>query len=300
MVQSIDSILVPTDGSDGAMAAARRAIDLADRAGAALHVVSVVEVPAGESGQPDETDRADRGELLDADADRAIESVAITAQEHLSESVVTAVESGTPFRRITEYADEHDVDMIVMGTHGRTGLERFLLGSVAEKTLRTSPVPVCTVSPAAGEIEIGATSYDTVLLPTDGSEGAERAMDWGIAIADLYDGTVHTVYSVDTSRFTSTGSVASLHEQLERTGRRALESVRDRAVAADVNVVANLGTGPAARMILDYADEHDVDLIAMGTHGRSGAERYLVGSVTETVVRHADVPVCSVPMTPEE
>lgn len=87
-----------------------------------------------------------------------------------------------------------------------------------------------------------------------------------------------------------------MHAALEKAGRAALERVREQARAKDVGVEGSLATGPAAGIVLDYAAEHDIDLMAMGTHGRSGVSRYLIGSATETVVRRAPVPVCSVPM----
>lgn len=298
MEQTIESVLVPTDGSRGARAGVRRGIDLAARVDAELHTLSVVdtrevEPSLSDLGSDSPTDQED----LIEEAERAVEAVAELARNHLTRPVTTAVEWGVPFQSITEYADAHDIDIIVMGTHGRTGIEQFLLGSVAEKTLRTAGVPVLTVPPSADTPEIGDVEYENVLLPTDGSEAAEIAVDWGIALAEMYDATVQTVYSVDTSRFPSSEGMADLHDALERIGRDALEGVRESARASGVSIAANLGNGPAARMILSYADDHEVDLIVMGTHGRSGVDRYLIGSVTEEVVRNANVPVCCVPMT---
>ena len=153
-----------------------------------------------------------------------------------------------------------------------------------------------TVPPEADEIEVGEGTYETVLLPTDGSDAAEVAVDWGIWFATLYDGTMHTLYSVDTSRFGWVDDPGGIHDALEDAGRDALDVIHERARDVEVSVVGTLGRGPAANVITDYVDENDVDVIVMGTHGRSGVERYLIGSVTEVVVRNADVPVCCVPM----
>lgn len=144
--------------------------------------------------------------------------------------------------------------------------------------------------------DIGDGLYESVLLPTDGSEEAELAIEWGITLAEVFDATVHTVYSFDTSRFGGAEGMGEIHDALEQTGREALETVRKRARAADISVAGTIASGPAARTILSYSEEHDVDLIVTGTHGRSGLQRYLIGSVTEAVVRNADVPVCCVPM----
>ena len=295
MSPTIDSILVPTDGSDGAQIGARRGVDLAATVGADLHAVSVVDSHEIESGL-DADSQAERERLLEAEAERAVDSVADLARTHLSGEITTAVESGVPVQTINDYVDTRDIDLIVMGTQGRTGFERVVLGSVAEKTVRTADVPVVTVTPDADIDDIGDQPCENVLLPTDGSEGAELAVEWGITLAEAYDATVHTVYSVDTSRFGGVEESAEIHDALGQAGREALETVRERSRAADVSVTGSIATGPAARTILSYGEEHDVDLIVMGTHGRSGLRRHLIGSVTETVVRNAAVPVCCVPM----
>jgi nucleotide-binding universal stress UspA family protein len=299
---NIDSILVPTDGSDGAVAGARRGIDLAVTLGASLHVLSVVDTD--EAGPPlgllDADERAEQERLLEAEATGAVEAVAGMARDRLPGDVTTAVERGAPATAVADYARRHGIDLIAMGTRGRSGLERALLGSVAEKTIRTASIPVFAVPRAAGDAarpDEHEHEYDDVLLPTDGSEGAVAAIDLGVALADAYDATVHTVYSVETGRLPATEGVEPLHDALEATGREALSTVRERARAAGVGVSAHLGRGPAARVILSYVEDHGVDLVVMGTHGRSGVERYLVGSVTETVVRHAAVPVCCVPLS---
>ncbi len=299
MDQSIGSILVPTDGSDGSEPGERRGVDLAATVGADLHVVSVVDTRelSPSLSQLDADPKTKQKQLLEEKAETAVDDVAQLARNHLSGRITTAVERGIPFRSITDYVETNDIDMIVMGTHGRTGLERVLLGSVAEKTLRTASVPVVLVPPSEDVVEVGDIEYENLLLPTDGSEGAEFAIDWGLYLAREYDAAVHTVYSVDTGRFVGGTEMADIHDALERAGQAALETVRERARDAGVSANASLGTGPAARMIRSYSQEHDIDLIVMGTHGRSGIERYLIGSVTEAVVRHSDLPVCCVPMT---
>ena len=294
MSQTVDSVLVPTDGSEGARIGARRGIDLAATVGADLHVLSVVETRDIEGGL-DSHEQTEREQLLEEDAEGAVDSIARLARTHLSGRITTAVEPGIPFQTINDYVDTHDIDLVVMGTQGQTGFERVVLGSVAERTVRTAAVPTITVTPDADIVEVGEQRYENVLLPTDGSEGAELAIDWGITLAGLFDATVHTVYSVDTSRFGSAEGT-EIHGSLEQTGQEALETVKERARAADVSLAGSLASGPAARTILSYSEEHDIDLIVMGTHGRSGLSRYLIGSVTETVVRNATVPVCCVPM----
>jgi len=146
-----DRILVPTDGSECADSAVEHAIDIARQYDAELHVLSVVDArdvshsaPAISIEQVEQT--------LRERAESVVEEVAARAEE-AGVSVVTAVEPGLPDDAVVEYADEHDCDLIVMGTHGRTGLERYLLGSVTERTVRRSTVPVLTVRQTESESE---------------------------------------------------------------------------------------------------------------------------------------------------
>lgn len=298
MNQPIESILIPTDGSEAAETGERRGVDLAAALGADLHVLSVVDT--GDTDPPlselDANQRTEHEQLLEGRAEQAVSTVAQLGAAHLSGRITTAVERGVPFRTITDYVDSHDIDLVVMGTHGRSGLERALLGSVAERTLRTSSVPVIAVPPSAQIVEVADVAYDDILVPTDGSPGAEVAVDWGLTLANRYDATVHTVYSVDTTWFQSDPGMAAIHDQLEETGRAALETVTERAREADVAVTASLGSGPAGRVIRSYIDEHEIDMVVMGTRGRTGVGRFLLGSVTESVLRKADLPVCCVPM----
>ena len=293
MDHSIDSILVPTDGSEGAETGARHAVGLAADVGADLHTLSVVdalEINPSLAG----VDEADPKRQFEASATRAVESVVELADPHLDGEVPTTVEWGRPFKRITEYTASRDIDLIVMGTHGRSGLRRLVLGSVAEKVLRATNVPVVMVPPAA-TVDGVDVEYREILLPTDGSEAAETAVDWGLTLAAIYDGTLHSVYSVDTARFAGEGEMIGVYNALEQTGEAALDSIRQQASETGVDVTGTIDTGLPARVIRTYCEDHDIDLIVMGTHGRSGVERYLIGSVTESVVRHAEVPVCCIP-----
>jgi nucleotide-binding universal stress UspA family protein len=136
-----DTILLPTDGSDGSNAAAEHAIDHAERYDAALHVVFVVDanLTGAEVDVPGLTDR------LTQRGDTAVDRVAHRAREAGLEDVTTAVLSGRPHQTIVEYVDDHGVDLVVMGTHGRSGFDRYLLGSVTENVLRAADVPVLAV-----------------------------------------------------------------------------------------------------------------------------------------------------------
>jgi len=293
MSRVIDSILIPTDDSEGAIAGAKYGIALASRTDADVHVLSVVEAGG-------ETDDLDDGPLstLEENAQEATETVAKLTREFDEElDVTTTVERGTPFQSIREYAHRRDIDVIAIGTKGRSGLERVLLGSVTENVLRTVRTPVLAVPPDADVAAIDDVAFDDVLLPTDGSDGAAIAAEWGIALATLLDSMVHSVYSVDTNAFGGARDPSELLDALERRGEAALETVRERARSADVSVSGSIANGAPATVITEYATDNDVDLIVMGTHGRTGIGQWFLGSVTENVVRQTEVPVLCVPVS---
>jgi len=141
-----DTILVPTDGSDGAAAAAAHAVDLAKAHGATLHALYVVDVrmsPISASMDHDEVI-----ELVDESGERPTAAV-LDRAERAGVPTVEAIRLGVPHRTIREYADAEGVDLVVMGTHGRTGVEHALVGSVTERVVRTLDVPVLTVHPGS-------------------------------------------------------------------------------------------------------------------------------------------------------
>jgi len=139
-----DTIVVPTDGSEPAGAAVDHAIDLAAASGATLHALSVVDSSAYAALDVSSEQVLDS---LETHAGEATEIVAETAADAGVEPV-TEVSVGSPHEQITDYAEAVDADLIVMGTHGRTGLDRFLLGSVTERVVRAAPAPVLTVRAA--------------------------------------------------------------------------------------------------------------------------------------------------------
>lgn len=264
-----DSILVPTDGSDVATNAAEHASTLAARFDADLHVVSVLE---------------------DGDRDRA-ERAIDDGTDHAAEPATTAVleRDGSVAETITEYATDHGVDCLVVGTRGRSGVDRFLLGSVAEELLRESPIPVLTVT---GNADPGP-DLERVLVATDGSDAAAAAADHAIDLAARTDATLHVVHVTDAlltgERETDVVSAG------EETGTDAIDDVLERATDAGLGTIHTAAVpGRTHQAILAYAADHDVDAIVMGTHGETGLGRYLLGSTTERVVRFATVPVLGV------
>lgn len=137
-----EKILVPTDGSEATDVAARHAVDIASRYGGTLHALYVVDVRM--SPISTEMDRDDVVQLFE-EADEKPTTPVLERAKGMNVPTTEAVRIGVPHESIREYIAENDIDLVVMGTHGRRGLDRYLLGSVTEKVVRVSDAPVLTV-----------------------------------------------------------------------------------------------------------------------------------------------------------
>lgn len=137
--------------------------------------------------------------------------------------------------------------------------------------------------------------YDHILYPTDGSEGADAALDHAIDHALQYDASLHVLYVIEETLPAIEAGAPDVLEALEERGEQVLDDARERATEAGVaSVQASVAAGSPYRQILKYVEDSGIDLIVMGTHGRRGIDRYLLGSVAEKVVRTAGCPVLTV------
>lgn len=139
--------------------------------------------------------------------------------------------------------------------------------------------------------------YERILVPTDGSDATTRAVEEAVDLAAAHGATIHALYVLNTASFASIpteSSVEGVSDMLEREGNAALDEVETVATERSVPVERIQLDGSPAREIVRYAEEADCDLIVMGTHGRGGIDRLLLGSVAERVVRSSNVPVLTV------
>jgi len=210
-------------------------------------------------------------------------------------------ESDVPADEIVRYASTRDIDLIVMGTHGHTGVAHLLLGSVAEKVVRIAPCPVLTLRTTPGSLETARADVTRILVPTDFSPLSDAALEYARLIAAKWGASIHLVHVleelIDTASFGSEVFVpdspevraARFKEAQERLAHRVGTGEREQP-RATTEVLA----GSSTRTIADYAAEHGFDLIVMGTHGRTGLAHLVMGSVAERVVRTATCPVLTV------
>lgn len=285
-----ERILIPTDDSPGSDAAIEHALDLAERYEATVHTISVVE--AGHT--PVDLDTDEREQLRASR--RALALNAINAVVERAETrgieVSQDVRQGVPYRTILEYGREHEIDLIVMGTRGLTDAERARLGSTTERVITLGDIPVLSVRLAEGGHS--DSSYDDIVIPTDGSDVAERAAEYGLELAAQYGANVHVVYVVDAATYGYKDAPRSIIGLLKEGGQQATEAIADTAQERDVSVRTSVLRGVPEEEILAYGDRVEADLIAIGTRGRAAGSDRIIGSTTARILRRAEVPVLTV------
>ncbi|SNZ02840.1 Nucleotide-binding universal stress protein, UspA family [Natronoarchaeum philippinense] len=288
-----DRILVAVDGSEPADAAFEHALDIAADCGATVRALYVADT----NRDSVTTVGTNVRDALEAEGEDVIEGARKQAASR-GVAFEDEVLQGEPGDTILEAADERDVDLVAMGTRGRGGVRRFLLGSVAEHVVRRAEVPVLTVR-ADEEVRV-EYPYDSVLVPTDGSGHASKALEQGVDLARRHDATLHVLSVVDVMAVGVDVRADIVLDELEDRARDAVEDAGAEAGEAGVDVVTDVITGSIPREIRSYAADNEIDLLSMGTHGRRGVDRVLLGSVTERVLRTAPAPVMTVRSPDEE
>lgn len=137
--------------------------------------------------------------------------------------------------------------------------------------------------------------FDEILVPVDGSDASASAIDTAVAVANAFDARVHALYAISLEPYYPLEiTMDRVVNVLEREGEEAVGTVADASEAAGIDYVTEIVRGMPHESIQKYVDAHEIDLVVMGTHGRTGIDRTLLGSVTERVLRTATVPVLAV------
>ncbi len=261
------TLLFPTDDSASAEAARPLAERLARRHGATLHILRVEVVPPVADLRFDPAPEADQTAEGVVEARRRFPSAADA---------------------ILLYADEIEADLIVMGTHGRTGFNRLTLGSTTERVIRRAPCAVLTVGP-----ESETEAHGPVLAPLAFESASDTALETAVAVAEAEGRRVvalHVVEPIDIPvpylMTLPPFDPEDLTGRVEQTMARWATTYAER-----VPVGTEVRLGNAAARILDVAGEINPGLIVQASHGRRGLERWLLGSVAEAIVRKAPCPV---------
>lgn len=289
-------ILVPLDGSPASEASIPIATSLARRSGAELELMRVHRplLPIGEipfPANPDEDLDIERGEeaYLRERAERVRTQTGVPARWHL---VTSEQAAGS----IEDRAEAIGADLVVMTTHGRGGVARMWLGSVADRVIRHIAIPTLLVKADSAPANVDAdAAIQHILIPLDGSAASEQILEPAMRLGGTTARyTLLTVELLEAELVPpnlellaapgATGFAEQIAVDLERVRGR----LHARGIQADTRTVKHHSPAGA---ILDVAEEAGVDVIALSTHGHGGAARFLLGSVSDKVIRGASVPV---------
>jgi nucleotide-binding universal stress UspA family protein len=290
-------LLIPLDGSRTAEKALPYVRYLAQDKNVAIELLAVVDVANMATHMT--ADRALHLDTMVEDAVRTSEKyLQAIAGTLIAAKIKTLVETGRPEEVIIEKAAEEEDTLITMATHGRSGVNRWLLGSVAEKVLRGATDPVLLIRAREDNRTEDGPTLKSVIVPLDGSDLAERVLPAAIELAKQRDLEIVLVrtYNIPTTAYAGVeGYALPIDDLLKGMREEACEYLENKVAdvkrlgAAKVSFIAREGL--ASDEIISFAKNIPGGLIAMSTHGRSGVRRWVLGSVTETVVRHSENPV---------
>ena len=292
---SINNILCPIDFSEFSLDAVRHGVALARWYSASLTLLHVYQVshPLPVNGIPGSVPvfvQADPNEV--ADEVRRF-CAPLTDASGLRMEVV--VRPGDAAREIRSEAERAVFDLVILGTHGRSGFERLFLGSVTEKVLRSTRVPVLTIPPPVREPR--AALYTTILCPLDFSVASHAALEYALSLAQEANARLILLHAIE-DVLSESGKEALGHLSVSEYYRYREEDAvtrLSRVVPDDARVWSRpeerVVKGRAHDEILKAVADEQVDLVVMGVQGRGGVNRLVFGSTTHRVIREAGCPV---------
>jgi nucleotide-binding universal stress UspA family protein len=282
-------IMCPVDFSPGSQQAMRTAVRLANEHDAELVLVHSWYIPPA-TFAGDYVYAADIVQAMSNDAQHALEKAVGEARKIGARRVTSKMLNGLPWQQIVDAAQgEPGLGLIVIGTHGRTGLSRVLMGSVAELVVRHAPCPVLTVRPGNEP-----APYTHVLCPIDLSKPAREAMNVAAELVKPGGAGITLLHVLELPvSYTGDLAIPDFHRELDARSAALLDRwTAELKANVSVPVMQRTRIGrPGAQILAFLDDDRTFDLVVMGSHGHIGLERMLLGSVAEKVVRHARCPV---------
>lgn len=273
-------ILVAIDGSDAGMHALRESFKFAGCEECWITVTSVA--PSYEG------DLAFVGMVNVRDAMRQPTEKALSDAREIARAagalIKTVYEEGEPYERIVDLAEAENCDLIITGRTGKGGIKKALIGSVAARVIGYSRTDVLVVPP---EAEIG---WSKILFATDGSKFSEEAEAKAIDFAKSYSSELKVIRVVDVPAEFYAESPNTLETMIEKA-RMGVVKIKSRAESEGVDTETFIGQGESPDIILNFAKEMEIGTIILGSHGRTGLRRLLMGSVAEKVIGYAPCPV---------
>jgi len=269
----MNKILVPCDFSPQAISAVKMAAEFATQSGSALHLVNVVEMPIMHDSMLMPTLTFEE-ETMNELRDNADKQFAALKAGLAGVRVVTEILYGSPAVMTTEYVREKNVDLVVMGTKGATGLKELLIGSNAEKIVRGVNCPVITVRK-----EVSPGAIKNIVVPNSLEPGQEYLVTRLKQLQQMLKATLHIVWVNTPANFTPDNIT---QVKLKDFAMRYMLTNYTLNIYNDIEEK----TG-----VINFARHKEADMIAMGTHGRKGISHLLVGSIAEDVVNHVEIPI---------
>lgn len=286
-MQAIKKILLATDFSESSANALEQAAMLAAQNDAQLQLLHVnVEAVQvyGLGGLPLPTE-------ISPELKKAAEKHLQKFSQHLELPVVAAVEWGfSASQVIHEYCQNHDIDLLVVGTHGRSGIRRFFLGSVAVEVVRSAVIPVLVVLPGQAPQK---TDYAHLVTGVDFSKTSLAALDLAASIAATTSARLSAVHVISDAQLPPYYPLEFEEVDKEKVMRSLEKSAAIITDTQNVDSVVLIGA-PHEELVM-YAKEHKADLLVVGASGLGKVDRWLVGSLTDRVMRSAP---CSVLVCP--
>ena len=293
-------ILVPTDFSTCADQAFAKALDMARRHGAEVHLLHVIGPLEGDAYSPlrHSPEAHVRHETPDKIAYDLLQST-IDRQDTEGVTIELVKRHGSAgASMLLQYAKAEGVDLIVMGTHGRHGVQRLMMGSVAERTVRQASCSVLTVREQedhASPTKSGVSQIQRILVPIDFSEHSKSLLHTAQALALSYGAQLDLLHVNEMPLFAGIYSglmtANDLVPEVDKHALERLEHLWEQVGREEVPVKLHVEEGHAAAHIVDFAEQVGSDLIVIASQGRSGIAHFLIGSVAERVVRSAPCPV---------
>jgi nucleotide-binding universal stress UspA family protein len=289
---SFKKILVPVDFSEFSDKAAEYAMFLAEKYCAditLLHAIVLFEADVDEEEQLKMYEKIIQKK--EKEREKQLASHRKTAKDRGIEVNSVLLRGISAASSILDYISDKDFDLVIMGTHGHTGFKSLLLGSVTEKVVRESPVPVLTIHKDYNKIEI-----KEILVPVDLSGYSHPTIDWGKALAKEFKAKLEFLHVVEMEahpEFYNISFEPILKENPNLADHITENMIKATGIPKDKATYA-VKEGKVYKEIKKYADNSQIDLIVMGSHGRGELEDFLLGSNSERVVRIATCPVLTV------
>jgi nucleotide-binding universal stress UspA family protein len=298
----INRILCPVDFSEYSERAFEHAVAIARWYKSAITVLHVVDVRLQTPDVPSLAPIALAPPALTLTAHEQITSELhriVAAAAATDVAIETVVRDGRPDTVILELAAELPADLLVVGTHGRSGFDRLVMGSVTEKVLRKAVCPVLSVPPRSHDDSRTPVALKSILCPVDFSESSMEALQCAVSLAEESDGRLTVLHVADALSphdlpVYDLQTVAEFQAERDRRLRQRLADFVPGAARAYCTIEERVTSGKPWREILRVAEEQQAELIVMGVRGRNSADVMFFGSTTHHVVRQATCPVLTI------